>query len=160
MLEDFSWERRAASGGGWSLLSRSFFDTVQLRLPSEAEAAALQKAFWKRGINLGRPQPDILSWTLSELTEEEDLLEIKEILESASLAEARKRPRGRAGAQPSGIPPHLQRQSLFLAHPVFNSFHSETEPFEIHPPPSGQGAFAGPLNDSAGILHNEAQRRR
>ncbi|HEX7024954.1 MAG TPA: aminomethyl-transferring glycine dehydrogenase subunit GcvPB, partial [Gemmatimonadales bacterium] len=36
-------------------------------------------------------------------------------------------PSGGAGGQPAGIPPALRRTTPFLTHPVFSSYHSETE---------------------------------
>ena len=147
-LQDF-----AARFGG-KMGSQSFFDTVQWRLPAAGLAGAAQKAFWDQKINVGRPRPDTLSWTLSELTEEEDLREIEDILskaltktaasdgqklkkaaaaKAAAAAAARKSAAAGGAASDSsseslpGIPARLKRTSGFCAHPVFNSFHSETE---------------------------------
>ena len=128
LLKDF--ERRGVKG---QIPAKSFFDTIQWQLPSARIAETLQQAFWEREINTARPQPDTLSWTLHEGAEEEDLLEIKEILEkSLSSPKPSKKTEGplpspKESEEEPGIPSPLRRASPFLTHPVFNSFHSETE---------------------------------
>ena len=190
--------------------TKSFFDTLQWKTKS---ADKIYRAFLDRGINVGRPADDTLSWTLNETTTEDDLKEIFHILrgclpdfagcgvkvedlfpsigsansplerffkeetsvspkkfgERASLSSSgdigRKKgdqrvattekgtkfsPSGAAGKEAvggggagelsvsegavppfswsgGGVPPKNRRRTPYLTHPVFNSFHSETE---------------------------------
>ena len=185
------------------ILTKSFFDTLQWRTKS---ADKIYQAFLRRGINVGRPADDTLSWTLNETTGEKDLKEIFHILRgclppstaggvkaedvfpstgsvdvplensfekesSVSLKRSGGKPpfsssdntgkkdgdqevtatgvkfspsddtgkkggvsvgdmsavEGAAPSFPGGIPPALRRKTPFLTHPIFNSFHSETE---------------------------------
>ena len=46
----------------------------------------------------------------------------------------------------------------YLTHPVFNRYHSETEMLRYLRTPRRQGRGARPLDDPAGLVHDEAQR--
>ena len=112
--------RDILTGFKGEILTKTFFDTIQWKTES---AEKIYQTFLKNKINLGRPAPDTLSWTLNELTTEKDLKEISEILKNCSVSDsetANKRP------QTPAIPPAYERTTPFLTHPVFNSFHSET----------------------------------
>ncbi|MCY4512255.1 MAG: aminomethyl-transferring glycine dehydrogenase [Bdellovibrionales bacterium] len=107
------------------VLTETFFDTLQWKTNS---AEKIYQAFLKNKINLGRPAPDTLSWTLNELTEEKDLQEIFEILKScAAPASGKTNKEASSQKTPESIPTVYKRTSPFLTHPVFNSFHSETQ---------------------------------
>ena len=107
------------------ILTTTFFDTLQWKTKS---AEKIYQAFLKNKINLGRPAPDTLSWTLNELTEEKDVQEIFKILKSC-FSSALKKISIKNSPQkiPESIPSAYQRATAFLTHPVFNSFHSETQ---------------------------------
>ena len=53
----------------------------------------------------------------------------------------------------------LARTSAFLTHPVFNTHHSETRDDALHPQPRAQGHRARHVDDSARLVHDEAERR-
>ena len=59
------------------ILTKYFFDTIQWKTD---HADTIHRAFIKHKINLGRPEKNVLSWTLSETATEKDLLEIENIL--------------------------------------------------------------------------------
>ena len=103
--------------------SPTFFDTICWELDSKEKAEKMQKLFWKEKINIGRPHPTSLSWTLNETTEEEDIAKIEEILQNQSFVSLSKNKKN----QYEGIPQKLQRTSTYLTHPVFNKHHSETK---------------------------------
>ena len=65
---------------------------------------------------------------MNELTEEKDLQEIFEILKNcATTASGKTNKEISSQKKPENIPTVYQRTSPFLTHPVFNSFHSETQ---------------------------------
>ena len=111
--------------------TKSFFDTVQFQTEF---ADKIYKSFLKHKINLGRPFPNTLSWTLNETTEKKDIREIFYILKD-SLSSVSKQgvplPKEKSFFQESNnlevIPQNYRRNSSFLTHPVFNSHHSETK---------------------------------
>ena len=111
------------------ILTKTFFDTLHWKTES---AEKIYQAFLKNKINLGRPAPDTLSWSLNELTEEKDLQEIAHILKSClSSAPSAIPKKATDPLQKSEIhgslPSAYRRITSFLTHPIFNSFHSETQ---------------------------------
>ncbi|MEE8173329.1 MAG: aminomethyl-transferring glycine dehydrogenase, partial [Alphaproteobacteria bacterium] len=106
---------------GITVENKSWFDTLTLDLPDQAETAVARAA--RAGINLRRIDADRLGISLDETTLPEDITALFEIFSSQdspgfSVAELEV-----AG----GVPEELRRQSEILAHPVFNSQRSETE---------------------------------
>jgi glycine dehydrogenase len=101
-----------------------FFDTLAVRLPKE-RAAQVLAAGRARGMNFRRLDDERLGVSLDETTRPAD---VEEILEAFS------------GGAPLGttlealgeglelqVEPALRRTSTYLAHPVFQTHHSETE---------------------------------
>ncbi len=91
-----------------------FFDT--LCISGSISAATLMQKATDAGFNLRYFAENTVVLSLDETITEADLSAIAHIFgaqlpEQATLA----------------IPAHLQRQSAFLTHPVFNRYHSETE---------------------------------
>ncbi len=108
------------AGGGLSV--RGGFDTLKVDAGERAEGAF--EAAAAKGINLRRHDDGQLGISLDETTRPEDLLDlllafglsVDEDAVSAAIAAA------------DGEPPaEMRRQSSYLGHPVFNSYHSETE---------------------------------
>ena len=103
-------------------LNSTFFDTISFKLPSETLAGKLYQAFQKESLNLNPINKDSLSITLDETCEESDLLQIEKALKTV-LSPASKTTLN----PPTAIPQNCLRTSSYLTHPVFNSYHSETE---------------------------------
>ena len=100
---------------GHRLENDSWFDTVTVLTPEGADevlAAALDQ-----GVNLGRVDDSRVRVALDETTTPEVLASV---LAAFGVGELDEDP-------PSGIPPRANRQSEFLTHPVFSSYHSEHE---------------------------------
>ena len=106
---------------GRELLHDSFFDTIQV-LASDADAviAAAEKA----GMNLRRASIDTISISLDETTTRNDIIDLWSVFAGGKALPS-------FAAFDNGIalpmPAALRRESAFLAHPVFNTHHSETE---------------------------------
>lgn len=108
---------------GYEILHKNFFDTIFIKAGLSAE---IRKRAEEKGYNFFYGKPGFIGISLDETTFQNDLLEIVSIFEEA---------RGISVASISfdydaeleSIPPALIRKSSYLTHPVFNSYHSETE---------------------------------
>jgi glycine dehydrogenase len=100
-----------AAGVKGTVVNASFFDTVTVKCAAKTIVSAAKR----KHINVRLIDNEHVALSFDETTRDEDL-------DSAlALFGAR---RGNAG---SSIPKFLQRTSPFLTHPVFSSYHSETE---------------------------------
>lgn len=95
----------------------SCFDTVSLTVPAEKTDDFLNSAHAKQ-INLRAIDATHIGISLDETTTTADVEELLEIFGAKT---------GLKTLSTSGIPLDLQRKSPYLTHPVFNSYHSETE---------------------------------
>ena len=111
---------------GFTLAHDTYFDTVTLEV-GELQRALLERAHLA-GLNLRPVGDDKLGISLDETTTKQDVETLWRVLANddhelsvdefdAAIT--------KTGA--SGIPSALTRTSEFLTHPVFNSYHSETE---------------------------------
>ena len=93
------------------------FDTLSVSVPSEATEALLTSAR-RRQINLRKIDATHIGISLDETTTSVDVEELLQIFGAQTHLET---------PPASAIPIELQRKSPYLTHPVFNSYHSETE---------------------------------
>ncbi len=111
---------------GYQILNPHFFDTLHIGLPMDAQT--LRSTCEKHKINLYYTNDKEALVSLNETVTAAD---IKDLL--GAFAEAAGRlfiapdPDQIASAVPSAIPAFSKRQSPYLTHPTFNSYHSETE---------------------------------
>lgn len=104
----------ALSSSGYKLVNKTFFDTITV----EADAAkinSVRTAAEKAGINF-RYGSNNISVTLDQTVSESDL---HDVLAAFGVKNG-------AGSA-SGIPSSNARTSTYLTHPIFNTYHSETE---------------------------------
>jgi glycine dehydrogenase len=110
---------------GCTLTSDTAFDTVTVRFDDEAGArAAVQRAL-DAGMNLRLSWQRYVGLSLDETTTRDDITALWQVFAVAG----RPLPTFDAfdkGVQPL-IPASLRRTRAFLTHPVFNTYHSETE---------------------------------
>ena len=104
---------------GYKLRHDQFFDTVAVQV-EPAKTDAVLAAAVARKLNLRRIDAGTIGVSLDETTTAEDLRDVL-----AAFAGARTVPD--VEGEESRIPAALARQSGYLAHPVFNTHHSETE---------------------------------
>jgi glycine cleavage system P protein (glycine dehydrogenase) len=104
---------------GFKLRHEEFFDTVAVQV-DPARFGGIFTAAEARKMNFRRIDDRTLGVSLDETTTPEDLRDIL-----AAFAGARPVPE--PSAEESRLPRSLVRQSGYLAHPVFNTHHSETE---------------------------------
>jgi len=106
---------RALKDGGSTVVNETWFDTLTVR-PLQGADAAIRDAL-AEGVNLGRVDDDQVRIALDETTTPEILSKVLAALGHGELG----------SGQDPGIPEHLERESEFLTHPVFNTHRSEHE---------------------------------
>ncbi len=104
---------------GVELVHASAFDTVQARVPGQADAVLA--AALERGHNLRRVDADTVGVTLDELADEQTV--------AAVLGAFGAQPPARPAGQPAPdlLPDGLHRTTPFLQHELFRRYRSETE---------------------------------
>jgi glycine dehydrogenase len=107
---------------GYTLKSESYFDTLAVKL-DKAQADKLMQAALAKNINLGRLDDNILI----ALDEKADVHQVSELLAIFADGKAAPALKDLAATAAEMIPAALQRSSAYLQHPVFNSYHSESE---------------------------------
>ena len=104
---------------GYELYSNNFFDTVTIITKNKTQN--IFKNALRNGVNLRLVDENMLSVAFDERKSIEKTNELLKIFNSAeSINETGK-------VVLNNIPKHLERSSKYLTHPVFNSYHSETE---------------------------------
>ena len=108
---------------GYEVCTRSFFDTITVRVPNHAQRLAAKAR--EARINLRVIDADHLGISLDETTRRSELTALWRVFatrESATLD---------IDAMDAGvnecIPVELERRSNYLTHPVFHLYHAETE---------------------------------
>jgi len=111
---------------GYNVPNQLFFDTVKVNLKGKTTANELMNVLVKKGINIRKLNDSEVSVALDETTSEKDVSALLE-----GFAEAAK---GKLSFTPSSLVKesgsklgNFARTSKYLTHPVFNSYHSETE---------------------------------
>jgi glycine dehydrogenase len=104
-----------AAACGLEVVHKSAFDTLMLRANGKA-AEIVQKAK-EQGINLRLIDADHIGVSFDEATRVRDVENLLKVIA----------PQEKLSSASSPIPKNFERTSSFLTHPVFNSYHSETE---------------------------------
>jgi len=109
-------------GQGYKLVNESFFDTLAVTI-SHQQADMIRAMCQERRINLFFKE-DQIQISLDETTSLEDVEELSEIFAAAHEMEV-----DFQSGEPTAysIPDVLTRGSGYLTHPVFNSYHTETQ---------------------------------
>ena len=109
---------------GFKQLNRYFFDTLKVELDKN-KLSNLKKSSEEKGINF-RYFDNAVGISISEITEIEDIKIIFSLFEK--LNPERKLDFDKLlNNLVIQVPDKFKRQSKYLTHPVFNSYHSETE---------------------------------
>ena len=108
----------ALLAAGLGIDGRAFFDSFETRVGA-GEAARILQAACQAGYNLRRVDDATLGVSLDETTTREDIAALLHIFGKATPVEALD------AARPCAIPITLQRREPILAHPVFNTHHTE-----------------------------------
>ena len=108
---------------GHDVSAEPLFDTIRVTL-NGLPASSVIHAARSRGYNLRDFGDQTVGISLDETTTRAD---VETLLESFAGGAAYRLPIDQLATQTNGIPKNLPRTSTFLTHPVFNSYHSETE---------------------------------
>lgn len=109
---------------GFNQINKNYFDTLKVELSPE-ELKLLKKSSEEKGINF-RYFENAVGISISEITSVEDVREISSLFEN--LVSGKKCNIDKfIGDTMIQFPEEFERQSSYLTHPVFNSYHSETE---------------------------------
>jgi glycine dehydrogenase len=109
---------------GYKLGSTEFFDTVRVELGDRLIVADILKAAAERKINLRELSNTAIGISLDETT---TLQDVEELLEIFALNNSLPFGIDELVSQLKPTQPNLKRTSRYLTHPVFSSYHSETE---------------------------------
>ena len=112
------------AAAGREVVTESYFDTLTVRVPGEAEALADRAR--DAGFNVRLVDGDHIGLSLDETTRAEDVRGIIAALGAGSAGGRNADVEALAAAAPDVIGA-LARTSPFLTHPVFHAHHSETE---------------------------------
>ncbi|MCZ2402996.1 aminomethyl-transferring glycine dehydrogenase [Paenarthrobacter sp. Z7-10] len=105
----------ALKAAGRELVNETFFDTITVRVPGNAEKVIA--AAEARGINLRRVDADTVGVSADETTTPEVLSAVAAAFGAGPVGNA-------AGFE---LPESVQRSTEYLQHPVFNTHRSETQ---------------------------------
>ena len=109
---------------GYRVGPELFFDTLYVKGVSASADDILARA-QKRRVNLRRLSHDSIGISVNETTTSEDLKDLFEVF--AIRNPARFEPEELVGSFSPDYPESFARRSQYLSHPVFRSYHSETE---------------------------------
>jgi glycine dehydrogenase len=110
---------------GFTLQHETYFDTLMV-LVGHKQLALYQYAV-QRGVNLRLISGNALGVSLDETTTPRDINTLLSIFAQADLQNVEALDEEIRNSEHSGIPQSLKRTSEFLTHPIFNTYHSETE---------------------------------
>ena len=96
---------------GYELYSNNYFDTIRVK----CDSSKILDLALKQGYNLWKYN-DSIGISLDETVQVADVKAILSIFEASEVVPSNE-----------SIPADLNREDSFLTHPVFNSYHSETE---------------------------------
>jgi glycine dehydrogenase len=111
---------------GYHLSDQPFFDTLRIEVNAEQAQRIVRRAH-SHQINLRQIDARAIGISLDETVSSDDLLVLFEIFAGNEPPHFTPEELVSHSFHASVIPSTLQRTSSYLTHPVFNSYHSETE---------------------------------
>lgn len=118
--------KEALAAAGLKVQNSYAFDTVTVSASASARSDILARAE-KAKINLGLFSEDSVTFSLDELSNEEELKLLYKIFTAKDVAPETLSNAFKTCGTSSAIPAELLRKSAYLESDVFNAYHSETE---------------------------------
>ena len=112
---------------GCTIEHQLFFDTIKIKLPAGVAAADLQAVALKAGINFRYLDANSVCIALDQTVGVEDLNDIISVFTQVIPVSTAEFNGDETAVQHRIMGSFAERQSRYLTHPVFNSYHSETE---------------------------------
>ena len=113
---------------GFSQLNQVYFDTLKVAAPDAATAKKIHQSAVEAGYNLRAIDEKHIGISVDETTDAEDIETLKALFARAKGATAPKVDVAKRYASIDiRFPDQFQRKSVYLTHPVFSMYHSETE---------------------------------
>jgi len=112
---------------GYKQLNVAFFDTLHISLPENVKADAIRNKALSNEINFRYMDDNAIGISIDETTSLEDINNILKIFAEANGKTFEEFLCNKAACENIvTFPKTLERESPYLTHPVFNSYHSET----------------------------------
>ncbi len=108
------------TGIGFEQVNKYFFDTLKVKVTNE-QLELIKKGAEAKGYNFRYFEDNHIGISVHEASNENEIAEIAQIFADSVNGHLIELSNG------NSIPENLIRKSDFLTHPVFNSYHSETE---------------------------------
>jgi glycine dehydrogenase len=105
---------------GFTVINRVFFDTILVK----ADARKVRQLAEAKSINFRYVASDLVALSLDQTIEETDITDIISVFAEAA---GKKSPDAAYAVRNTIRGTFAERKSEYLTHPVFNSYHSETE---------------------------------
>jgi glycine dehydrogenase len=113
---------------GFAQLNEEYFDTLRLAAPDSATAEKVHQEAVKSGYNFRSIDETHIGISVDETTSEEDIKAILEVFARAKGVSPQKlNVKEKYASMTIELTEPFKRTSSYLQHPVFNSYHSETE---------------------------------
>jgi glycine dehydrogenase len=109
---------------GYTIENQNFFDTINITLPNEVTQEEIKRKALESHINFRYSSFNQVGISINETTSEEDILEIFNVFKEAIKNETNE---FEHISQGKSFDDKFERSSSFLTHPVFHSYHSESE---------------------------------
>jgi len=113
---------------GFKQLNQHYFDTLLIELPEHISIKTIVNNALQKKMNFRKVEEKLVGISIDETTSGNDINDIIEVFTSA--AGKKVSPTNSFPSEPKlnpSIPEELVRKSNFLTHPVFNTYHSETD---------------------------------
>ncbi len=112
---------------GYRIVNNYYFDTITIELPASVDMNNLRKIALENKVNLRYIDNNRLSISTDETTSFEDIKNIVAIFAKANQKSLIEITDPEKIENISSFSDQIARKSSFLTHPVFNTYHSETE---------------------------------
>ncbi len=110
---------------GYTIVNKLFFDTITVKTPANIPTSKIKQLAEKLEINFRYSDEHTLSIALDQTVDLDDVIDILTVFTNAA---GHNRTDKEAPSFASKIKGSFaERRSAYLTHPVFNSYHSETE---------------------------------
>jgi glycine dehydrogenase len=108
---------------GYELVNKNYFDTITVKINNREKLNEISQL---HEMNFHFLSDDLVTISIDETTNEREVLNILSVFNAAKDIDTSVL-NFDYEAELKNIPVSLQRKSLYLLHPVFNKYHSETE---------------------------------